>query len=382
MDQTVSDTAANTARYARQTVLPEIGQIGQQRLAAGRVLCIGAGGLGCPALQYMAAAGVGHIGIVDHDDVDLSNLQRQILFTEDQIGTNKAKAARDQLCRRNSSIDITAYPYALTPDNCEDLFAAYDVVIDATDNFAAKFLINDAAVKTKTPWVYGSILGFKGQMAAFDPRRVDAPCYRCLFPHPPQEQIMNCAQAGVIGAVAGTIGTMQALEVIKILVQNVEIQPLFDRLLQIDIADFKKALTSLVKEPTCKACSGNTEDLQIKEEAMYSRPCTTQSDLEISPAQAKALLVDNKDLQLIDVREIHEWEAGHIEGADHCPLSLLLQGLRPDNLKKDAPIILYCKGGVRSMQALHILHAQGYADIKSMRGGYDMWMMMDTPRAA
>lgn len=378
----MNHTQPDITRYARQTVLPEIGQAGQEKLAAGRVLCIGAGGLGCPALQYLAAAGVGHIGIVDHDQVDLSNLQRQILFTEAQIGTNKAQAAQDQLKSRNGDIEVIAYPYALRADNCEDLFARYDVILDATDNFAAKFLINDAAVKTKTPWVYGSILGFKGQMAAFDPRRADAPCYRCLFPHPPQEQVMNCAQAGVIGAVAGIIGTMQALEVIKILVQNVAIEPLFNRLLQIDVADFKKTLTLLVKEPTCRACSGNTTELKIKEEAMFNRQCATQSDLEISPAQVRQLCAENKDIQVIDVREIHEWEAGHIEGADHCPLSLLLQGLRPDNLKKDEPIILYCKGGVRSMQALHILHAQGYADVKSMRGGYDLWMMMDAPCAA
>ena len=364
------------ARYQRQTVLPEIGEAGQKRLLSARVLCVGAGGLGCPVLLYLAAAGVGTIGIIDHDEVDLSNLQRQVLYRECDVGRSKAEVAREQLLARNKDVHVNVYTARLSADNAEDLFAQYDVIVDATDNFMTKFLINDAAVKTQTPWVYGSILGCAGQLASFDPRQDDAPCYRCLFPHPPTEKVMNCAEAGVIGAVAGEVGTLQAMEVMKIIVDHPDLPPLWGRLCQIDVASFRKTLTSLVKEPKCRACSQDRAQINIKEEAMLNLKRTTTSD-EVTPDEARAMLAQNSDIQLLDVRGLDEWDAGHIQGADHFPLTLMVQGFRPDTLKKDAPLILYCKAGVRSMQALHILKSQGYADVKSMAGGYDAWMMTE-----
>ena len=185
---------------------------------------------------------------------------------------------------------------------------------------------------------------------------------------------MNCAEAGVIGAVAGMVGSLQAMEVMKIIVDYPGLPPLWGRLCQVDVASFKKTLTSLVKEPKCRACSQDPVHINIKEEAMLNLQRTTESN-EITPDETRMLMVDNRDVQVLDVRGLDEWDAGHIEGADHFPLSLMVQGFRPDTLKKDAPLVLYCKAGVRSMQALYILKSQGYADVKSMAGGYDAWMM-------
>ncbi len=265
-------------RYDRQTRLPEMGQDGQRALQAGRVLCVGAGGLGSPALQYLVAAGVGTIGIIDHDRVDESNLQRQIVFKETDIGQSKASAARANLLALNSQINITAYDQPLTAQSCADLFPDYDVIIDATDNFATKFLINDAAVKFNKPWVYGSILGFSGQMAVFDPRQEDAPCYRCVFPEPPTQNIMNCAQAGVIGAIAGVMGTMQALEVIKLLVGHPDCPPMTGQFLQLNLANHEKTLTLLAKEPKCKACSREPNDIELEDLDMMSQTCAVFAD--------------------------------------------------------------------------------------------------------
>lgn len=353
-------------RYSRQTILPEIGMQGQKAISAGRVLCIGAGGLGSPALQYLAAAGVGHIGIIDHDAVDESNLQRQILFTESDIGKSKAKCAAQTLSTMNSAVTITPHDQKLTADNAEDLFAQYDVIIDATDNFTTKFLINDAAYKVNKPWVYGSILGFAGQMSVFDPSHSQMPCYRCLFPHPPTQNILNCAEAGVIGAVAGVIGAMQALEAIKLLVKNPDLPPMLGQFLQLDVQTFEKRLTKLPKDLKCSTCSQPREMINIKDIHMVS-------GLEITPQEAKDSLAADDNIQLVDVREADEWAQGHIDGAEHCPLSMLMEGFRPENLRKDAKTILYCKGGVRSLQALQILKTQGYADLQSVQGGIEAW---------
>lgn len=348
-------------RYSRQTILPEIGEIGQDKITAASVLCVGAGGLGCPALLYLTAAGIGKIGIIDFDAVDETNLQRQVLFTVDQIGKNKALAAKERLSALNSYIAIQAYTEELTEKNIEELFNHYDIIIDGTDNFSTKFLINDAAVKTNTPFIYGSILGFDGQVSVFG---ADSdPCYRCLFPHPPKGHIPNCAEAGVIGAVAGIIGTTQAMEAIKIIVQHESFKPLTGKLWTIDMHSMENNVLSLPKDPDCPVCSKNKDTIHLE----YTSPVCGIIK-QITPTQVKT----DKNAIIIDVRERNEWDAGHIDGAQHLALSDLINGNFPA-LDKEQQIILYCQKGQRSKQAAQLFMDANFQNIRSMIGGYENW---------
>jgi len=349
-------------RYDRQRILSEIGTAGQTKISEASVLCIGAGGLGCPALLYLAAAGVGRIGIVDFDVVEETNLQRQVLFDTSQIGQNKAQAAKARLNALNSEIDIQVYAEELSDKNALTLFEKYDIIIDGTDNFPAKFLINDAAVKASKTFIYGSILGFDGQLAVFNHQ--GGPCYRCLFPEAPKTHIPNCAQAGVIGAVAGMIGTTQAMETIKIIVDHESFKPLAGKFWTIDMRSMENKLLALPKNPDCPTCSKAKEDIILQ---YSSSVCGVIA--EVTPQQAK----DKQTALLIDVREIDEWDAGHIEGARHIALSALMRGDIP-KLPKDCEIILYCQKGMRSLQAAHILKAHGCPNIMNMTGGYEAWL--------
>lgn len=349
-------------RYGRQIVLPEIGETGQEKISKASVLCIGAGGLGCPALLYLTAAGTGQIGIVDFDVVDETNLQRQVLFTVGQIGQNKAEAAKERLEDLNPEIKIQAYAEELTDQNVEKLFVGYDIIIDGTDNFAAKFLINDAAVKTEKPFIYGSILGFDGQLSVFNYN--NGPCYRCLFPEPPKGHIPNCAEAGVIGSVAGMIGTAQAMEAIKIIVDHESFQPLAGKLWTIDMHSMENQRLSLLKNPECPTCSKTKEDIILH----YSSPVCG-----FIPEVTAEQVLTNKAALLIDVREDEEWNAGYIEGAQHFSLSCLMQDDDP-MLSADCEIILYCQKGIRSLQAGQLLKDKGYAHVSSMTGGYEAWL--------
>lgn len=349
-------------RYSRQIVLPEIGVEGQEKLSRASVLCIGAGGLGCPALLYLAAAGVGRIGIVDYDTVDETNLQRQILFTMEQVGRNKAEAAKERLQALNPDIEIETYPFELTDKNAEELFQSYDIIIDGTDNFAAKFLINDAAVKCGKPFIYGSILGFDGQLSVFG--APSGPCYRCLFPETPKGYVANCAEAGVIGAVAGIIGTAQTMEAIKVIVGHASFRSLSGKLWAIDLRTMENRLLSLSKNPDCPVCSKPRKDITLQ----YSSPvCGFIS--EVTPQQVR----ENEAALIIDVREHEEWDTGHIKNARHIPLSALAQGDIPD-LPTDCEIILHCQKGKRGLQAAEILRAQGYLNVSNMAGGYEAWL--------
>ncbi|MDH5723481.1 MAG: HesA/MoeB/ThiF family protein [Alphaproteobacteria bacterium] len=346
-------------RYDRQTILPEIGPEGQEKISGASVLCIGAGGLGCPTLLYLAAAGIGRIGIVDFDRVDETNLQRQVIFTVDQIGHNKAIAAKARLNALNPALDIQAYPEELTDKNAQDLFKKYNIIIDGTDNFAAKFLINDAALKTGKPFIYGSILGFDGQLAVFNDN--GGPCYRCLFPEPPKGYIPNCAEAGVIGAVAGMIGTGQAMEAIKLIVGHKSFKSLSGKLWIMDMHTMENRLLSLTKNPDCPVCSKTKEDIKLQ----YSSPVCNYVP-EIPPEMAQ-------NAMLIDVREIEEWNAGHIDSAQHAALSGLMQGNMPE-LPMDCEILLYCQRGKRGLQAAQILKENGYLNVSNMAGGYEAWL--------
>jgi molybdopterin/thiamine biosynthesis adenylyltransferase/rhodanese-related sulfurtransferase len=357
---------ATTARYSRQMILPEIGFSGQSRLSEARVLIVGAGGLGCPALQYLAGAGVGTIGIVDHDRVDVSNLQRQVLYRESDAGRPKAQAAKDALLALNPDIHVNAYDEELTDRNVLSLFSSYDFILDGTDNFAAKFLINDAAVKLRKPVVYGAIQGFDGRVSVFDSRH--GPCYRCLFPAPPAAQIQNCAEAGVIGAIAGIIGTMQAMEVIKLIAGHESFLSLSGRLWMIDARTMETRTIKVPKHPDCPVCSHSPSQIRLE----YSSPVCAASAVVAEICCGDPLFA--QDITLIDVREREEWDCGHIDGALHIPLSAL--GKNPFVFPAQAtarPCVLYCQAGYRSRKAAEILQQEGFADIYSLKGGYDAW---------
>lgn len=351
-------------RYSRQTILSEIGTAGQKKLAAARVLVIGAGGLGCPALLYLAGAGTGIIGIADFDRVSESNLQRQVLFTMDDCGAPKATAAKKHLSALNPDIAIHAYDEELTNQNAADLFSRYDTIVDGTDNFAVKFLINDAAVKLGKPVIYGAIQGFEAQISVFNHK--SGPCYRCLYPQPPRAQIMNCAESGVIGAIAGIAGTMQAMETIKIIVDHESFKPLSGHLWMMDAKTMETNIVNIPKNRSCPVCSHPPEEIVLQ---YASSACTAVPAEEITCERAAAM-----NAPFIDVREKEEWDAGHIHGAQHVPLSALKEN--PDLFRPFAdksPCILYCQRGRRSMMAAEILSQAGFTGLYSMAGGYEAW---------
>lgn len=352
----------NNDRYRAQTALPEIGPEGQERLSRARVLVVGAGGLGCPVLQYLAAAGIGALGIIDDDTVDLSNLQRQILFTSAQQGQKKVAAAKERLLALNPDIKVDVFPERLCAANAPPLFEGFDVIVDGTDNFAAKFLINDAAVKLGKPVVYGSILGFEGQASVFWAKR--GPCYRCLYPAPPAGYIPNCAEAGVIGALAGIIGSVQAMEVIKLATGHNELAPLIGKLWMIDARTMATHSYSLPKNPQCPVCSKKPEEIDLMDEP--AAICAVIAEIDISEARERG------DVLFLDVREQNEWDIGHIEGAVLHPLSVLASGVLPD-IAQDIPCIVYCRSGKRSRAAIEILIENGFDRLVNLRGGYEAW---------
>lgn len=354
---------AHPDRYSRQTILPEIGEEGQRRLAESSILCIGAGGLGSPALLYLAAAGVGRIGIVDFDRVEENNLQRQILFSTAQVGQAKAKAAGARLASLNPLIRIEAYEGELDAENAEPLFKDSDVILDGTDNFAAKFLINDAAVKFSKPWVYAAVQGFEAQISVFN--HAGGPCYRCLYPQEPAERILNCAEAGVIGAVAGIAGVTQALQAIQIITGHESFQPLSGKLWTLDTRMMETRTLTLLRDPACPCCSRQREEIVL---SYTPQACATDDVREIGVAETMGLA----DALFLDVREEYEWAGGAIEGAHFWPLSQMMGGETPD-LPRDRTVVLYCQKGIRSLQAAYILKAKGVSNIVNLAGGYDAW---------
>lgn len=353
-----------SARYDRQTALPEIGARGQEKLSVARVLMIGAGGLGCPALLYLAGAGVGTIGIVDFDRVDESNLQRQVLFTAGDCGKPKASAAAARLSALNPEISICPHDEELNEKNTASLFSGYDLIIDGTDNFAAKFLINDVAVKLGKPVVYGAIQGFEARVSVFN--HGGGPCYRCLHPQHPQAKIMNCAENGIIGAVAGIAGAMQAMEAVKIITGHESFHPLSGKLWMMDSKTMEVYTVNIPKKDNCPTCSAAPESIVPQ----YSSPvCAAAQAEEISCAQASGM-----GIPFVDVREREEWDAGHIGGAKNMPLSALRENpelFRP--FAQGGGCILYCQRGRRSMMAADILLRAGFTGLYSMAGGYEAW---------
>lgn len=348
-------------RYRRQIILPELGPAGQAAIRRGSVLVVGAGGLGCPASLYLAAAGVGRIGLIDPDRIDESNLQRQVLFDTASTGELKVDAAARRLRSLNPDVEVVAIPRVLDAVNALELFEEYDVIVDGTDNFATKFLINDAAVRTRKPVVYGSILGFEGQAAVFDSRH--GACYRCLYPHPPQGHVPNCAEAGVLGALAGMIGSLQAMEAIKLLAEQAgkELHPLRNAILMLDARDMTSFRLTLKRDPSCPACS-RPDDIQLE-----------SSDLACSSDVAMVNASEcTAESHFIDCREHDEWRQGHIQGAINIPLSKLLDGHWPE-LDTTREWIVYCQSGIRSQQAAALLAEHGFTGLRQMSGGLEAW---------
>lgn len=353
----------NTQRYSRQMRLPEIGPEGQDKLLKASVLCVGAGGLGSPALLYLAAAGVGRIGIIDFDRVDETNLQRQVLFSTDMLGRPKAQEAAQRVMQLNPDIQVECYDAELEAELAARLFPAYDVILDGTDNFETKFLINDAAIKFGKPWIYGAIQGFDGQVSVFNDR--GGPCYRCFQPEKPRAAVMNCAEAGVIGAIAGIIGVTQALQAIQLITRHENFDPLVGKLWTLDARTMQAKKLSLRKEAHCSTCNQTPERIVLE----YA-PFVCAAVTEISASQLK----ENSNCSLIDVREDREWLQGHIEGATLWPLSKLLAGDIP-HISKNAEIVLYCQKGARSLQAARVLQKNGFSRVASLAGGYAGWRL-------
>jgi len=352
-------------RYQRQMILPEIGPKGQEYLLAARVLIVGAGGLGCPVLQYLAGAGIGTIGIVDQDCVDITNLHRQVLFGIEDVGRSKAQVASGHLLARNPGIAIHANEVELTDKNAVELFSQYDIIVDGTDNFSTKYLINDVAVKLGKPVVYGAIQRFDGQVSVFD--AANGPCYRCLFPQPPRGAVLNCAEAGVIGALAGMVGTVQAMEVIKLVVADASFRPLRGKLWMIDSKTMETRVLDIPKSDECPICSRPAAEILPQ----YASPaCSAAMVREIACDELSAM----GGIVMIDVREQEEWNQGHVPGAVHIPLSALRDN--PELLSQHSHniCVLYCQRGMRSRTAAEILLTAGFSDLYSLAGGYDVWL--------
>lgn len=359
-------------RYSRHILLPEVGTAGQVALKGSRVLIIGAGGLGCPSSLYLAAAGVGTIGLVDDERVELSNLQRQVLYSEDQVGKNKVSTAAARLEALNPDIKVEARQGRFDVKTAAGLVERYDVILDCTDNFQTRYLANDAAVMAGKPLVYGAIYRFEGQAAVFHSQK--GPCYRCVFPEPPAAELVpNCAEAGVLGVLAGTIGMMQATEAVKIILGIGE--PLIGRMLIYDAMDTSYTTLKIQKNPNCAVCG---DEPTIKELTEILVPtCATEVTngtneyVDITAKELSEMLSSKADFDLVDVRKQEEFDCGYIEGAVLIPLNELETRFR--ELKPDREIVVYCRSGVRSRQAASILCSKNYRRVKNLTKGYMGW---------
>ena len=372
-------TREEIGRYSRHLIMPEVGMKGQKELKAGSVLLIGVGGLGSPLGMYLAAAGVGRIGLVDYDVVDTSNLQRQVIHGTKDVGRSKLESARARMLDINPHITIDTYELALTSQNALDIMQPYDVIIDGTDNFPTRYLTNDACVLLGKPNVYGSIFRFEGQISVFDARR--GPCYRCLFPEPPPPGLVpSCAEGGVLGILPGTIGALQATETLKILLGIGD--TLVGRLLLYDALHMSFDFVKLRKNPACPICGKNpTLTELIDYEQFCGVPAHDRkafaSDTEgtvptISVQDVKAKLDAGKDIILLDVREPHEWEISDISKATHhIPQGQIVERL--GELDTAREIIVYCKTGGRSAEVTQMLQEHGYRKAKNMLGGVNAW---------
>jgi sulfur-carrier protein adenylyltransferase/sulfurtransferase len=372
-------------RYSRHLIIPEIGVTGQKRLKNAKVLCVGAGGLGSPALMYLAAAGVGTLGIVEFDTVDESNLQRQVIHGQSDIGRPKAESARDSIREINPYVTVVVHNEPLTNDNVMEIFARYDLIIDGTDNFATRYMINDAAVFLGKPYVWGSIYRFDGQASVFwaaAPGGI-GPCYRCLYPEPPPPgMVPSCAEGGVLGVLCASIGSIQVTEAIKLLTGTGE--PLVGQLMIYDALEMSYRKIKVRKDPQCAICGENptvTELIDYEDfcGVVSSEAAAATVGSTITPAELRDWLDSGKSIDLIDVREPAEWEIVRIPGARLVPKGGFLDGTALADLPQEKQIVLYCKTGVRSAEALAAVKAAGFRDAVHVQGGVVGWVRQVDP---
>jgi len=368
-------------RYSRHLIIPDVAMAGQKRLKNARVLCIGAGGLGSPALMYLAAAGVGTLGMVDFDVVDESNLQRQIIHGQSDIGRSKAESARDSVLEINPLVTVNLHEDRLDSSNVMEIFADYDLIVDGTDNFATRYLVNDACVLLHKPYVWGSIYRFDGQASVFWADH--GPCYRCLYPEPPPPgMVPSCAEGGVLGVLCGSVGSIQVTEAIKLLTGIGE--PLLGSLMVYDALEMEYRKIKVRKDPNCAVCGENptvTELIDyeafcgvVSEEAQQAALGST-----ITAAELKELLDSDKPVYLVDVREPAEFEIVSIPGATLVPKDEILRGDALASLPQDKQIVMYCKTGVRSAETLAAVKAAGFKDAVHVQGGVTAWVKQVDP---
>ena len=375
MDKATELSHEEIRRYSRHLLIPEVGLEGQKKLKRSSVLVVGSGGLGSPVALYLAAAGVGHIGLVDYDVVSYSNLQRQVIHGTAALDNLKVDSAKARLFDINPEIKVTTYNTLFTSENALEIAERYDLIIDGTDNFPTRYLINDVCVMLGIPNVYGSIFRFEGQVSVFDGR--DGPCYRCVFPEPPPPGLVpSCAEGGVLGVVPGTVGTLQATEGLKLLLGVGD--SLKGRMLLYNALDMSFDFINLRKNPTCKVCSENPEITELIDyEDFCGMPMHDQDEgsagpeWDITAKELSELLAGDRPPRLIDVREPHELEISRIDNAELIPLGQL--AARLSELDSAQEIVLLCKVGTRSARALELLLGAGFRKLKNLKGGINAW---------
>ena len=376
-------TNDEVARYSRHLIMPEVGMEGQLTLKAARVLCIGAGGLGSPVLLYLAAAGVGTLGLVDFDEVDFSNLHRQIIHGTPDVGRSKLDSARSRLNALNPEVEVVTYEMALSSENALGLFGDYDLVIDGTDNFPTRYLVNDACVIQGKPNIYGSIFRFEGQASVFATK--DGPCYRCLYPEPPPPGLVpSCAEGGVLGILPGVIGTLQATEAIKVILGVGE--PLIGRFLIFDALKMRFRELKLRKDPDCPVCGDHPTVTQLIDYEQFcgitpgataAASSSTEDADEATVEELKTRLDRHESFLLLDVREPQEFEICRIPGSVLIPLGDLPSRL--SELEGRDDMIVHCKSGVRSGKAVRLLREAGYSKARNLKGGILAWISRIDP---
>ena len=368
-------------RYSRHLIIPDVGMTGQKRLKNAKVLCVGAGGLGSPALLYLAAAGVGTLGVIDFDVVDESNLQRQIIHGQSDIGRPKAESARDSIKEINPYVSVNLHEEQLDSDNALQIFAQYDLIVDGTDNFATRYLVNDACVLLGKPYVWGSIYRFDGQASVFWAEY--GPCYRCLYPEPPPPgMVPSCAEGGVLGVLCASIGSIQVNEAIKLIVGIGD--PLAGRLMIYDALEMSYRSVRVRKDPECPICGKNPTITGLID---YDAFCgTVSADAQqaaagstITAAQLKEMLDRGDDIFLVDVREPNEYEIVSIPGAVLIPKDQFLSGAALERLPQHKRVVLHCKSGVRSAECLAVVKNAGFTDATHLGGGVLAWISQVDP---
>ena len=368
-------------RYSRHLIIPDVAMDGQKRLKNAKVLCVGAGGLGSPSLMYLAAAGVGTLGIVEFDTVDESNLQRQIIHGQSDVGRSKAESARDSVREINPLVNVVLHEERLDSSNVMELFAQYDLIVDGTDNFATRYLVNDACVLLNKPYVWGSIYRFDGQAAVFWSEY--GPCYRCLYPEPPPPgMVPSCAEGGVLGVLCASIGSIQVTEAIKLLTGVGE--PLVGRLMIYDALEMTYRTVKVRKDPECAVCGKNPTVTELIDYEAFCGAVSEEAqeavkDSTITSKTLKQWIDEGQNLEIIDVREPAEWEIVHIDEAKLVPKNEFLLGEALTALPQDKKIVLHCKSGVRSAEVLALVKAAGFTDAVHLGGGIVSWVNQIEP---